>query len=128
MSDNKLREELWVPDEKDVIAWKEYLERKESPEARAIRISNLRKERRRRKKYPDRPYRTPPRDRGYRPIIVYRDTYEMLVEMRKFYKVGFGKILRGIVKAAFDKTYRQAELLAKIEARKERANEVRDRP
>ena len=119
--------ELWVPDEQDVIAWKEFLERPESEQAKALRKKYAFKERR--KRSPDRRKgRATPYNRGFRSIIIYRDTYEMLVEMRKFYKVGFGQMLRGIVRAGFEKTYRQSELLAKIAARKERDHEARDRP
>lgn len=119
MSSTK-KEELWEPDPEDVRIWHEFLSRPKPPKP-----PPKRKRKKRKKRYD---FSKAPSRRGYRSIIVRRDTYEMLAEMRKFYGVGFSSILYGIVKSAFDKTYRHAEVLARIKARKEREDGIKDRP
>jgi hypothetical protein len=121
------KEELWVPDPEDIRIWKEYLNRRPPKHEPSPMV---RKKRKRRKKDLtfDRKKRVSPSQRGYRSIMVRRETYEMLNEMRYYYRKGFGVILQGLVEAAYDKTYKQAEILARIQRAKESGDAPKDTP
>jgi hypothetical protein len=72
--------------------------------------------RRRKYRYPGR--YSPEKRRGtkFKSIIVHLETYHKIKELQKFYKAGMGAILTPLVDELFEKTYKEAELLARIEA------------
>ncbi len=81
---------------------------------------------RRKYRYPERV--SPGRRQGskFRSIIVPLDTYLKIKELQKFYKAGMGALLSPLVDELFDKTYKEAELLARIEASRKKQNETPD--
>ena len=110
------KEEPFVPDPEDLRIWEEYIRPKPSP---VIPRSKYRRKRRRKRQGYERS-RVSPTVRGYRSVMVKRETYEMLFEMKIFYKQSFTKMLHKLVSIAYDKTYKQAELLARIEQNREK--------
>ena len=110
------KEEPFVPDPEDLRIWEEYIRPKPSP---VIPRSKYRRKRRRKRQGYERS-RVSPTVRGYRSVMVKRETYEMLFEMKIFYKQSFTKMLHKLVLIAYDKTYKQAELLARIEQNREK--------
>ena len=109
------KEEPFVPDPEDLRIWEEYIRPKPST---VIPREKYRRRRRKRKMYER--TRVAPTVRGFRSVMVRRDTYEMLFEMKLFYKQSFSKMLHKLVCIAYDKTYKQAELLARIEQNREK--------
>jgi predicted CopG family antitoxin len=109
------KEEPFVPDPEDLRIWEEYIRPKPST---VIPREKYRRRRRKRKMYER--TRVSPTVRGFRSVMVRRDTYEMLFEMKIFYKQSFSKMLHKLVSIAYDKTYKQAELLARIEQNREK--------
>lgn len=85
------------------------------------RLGAARLEKRRRKKrflyrYPG---REPPHKRKgkkFSSVMVPMDVYLKLKELSKFYKKSMSQIIREHVEPMFDEAYKQAELLARIEA------------
>ena len=109
-------EEPFVPDPEDLRIWEEYIRPKPSP---VIPRSKYRRKRRRKRQGYERS-RVSPTVRGFRSVMVKRETYEMLFEMKIFYKQSFTKMLHKLVLIAYEKTYKQAELLARIEQNREK--------
>jgi len=109
-------EEPFVPDPEDLRIWEEYIRPKPSP---VIPRSKYRRKRRRKRQGYERS-RVSPTVRGFRSVMVKRETYEMLFEMKIFYKQSFTKMLHKLVSIAYEKTYKQAELLARIEQNREK--------
>jgi hypothetical protein len=82
--------------------------------------------RRRKYRYPGR--YSPEKRRGskFKSIIIPLDTYHKIKEIQKFYKAGMGAIIKPLIDELFDKTYKEAELLARIEASRKKQNETPD--
>lgn len=120
----RVKPEPFVPDPEDVKAWHDYLNRPRPPRKRKISRARTSRpggrarplKRGRKKIYRDF-NRDPPSLRGFFAIMVRRDVYEMLREMRTFYKLPYNTILCELVRVAYEKTYKQAELLARISNR-----------
>jgi hypothetical protein len=62
----------------------------------------------------------------FRSIMIHMETYQKIKELQKFYKAGMGSIIRPLIDELFDKTYKEAELLARIEANRKKESETSD--
>jgi hypothetical protein len=82
--------------------------------------------RKRKYRYPGR--FSPEKRKGtkFRSIMIHMETYQKIKELQKFYKAGMGSIIRPLIDELFDKTYKEAELLARIEASRKKQNETPD--
>ncbi len=80
--------------------------------------------RKRKYRYPGR--YSPEKRKGtkFRSIMIHMETYQKIKELQKFYKAGMGSIIRPLIDELFDKTYKEAELLARIEANRKKASET----
>jgi predicted DNA-binding protein len=69
------------------------------------------------------PGRTPPAKRAgakFSSVMVPMDVFLKLKELSKFYKKSMSQILREQIEPMFDEAYKQAELLARIEANRKK--------
>ena len=82
--------------------------------------------RRRKYRYPGR--YSPEKRKGtkFKSIMIHLETYQKIKELQKFYKAGMGSILRPLIDELFDKTHKEAELLARIEANRKKESETSD--
>jgi predicted CopG family antitoxin len=82
--------------------------------------------RRRLYRYPGR--YSPEKRKGtkFKSIMIHLETYQKIKELQKFYKAGMGSILRPLIDELFDKTHKEAELLARIEANRKKESETSD--
>lgn len=89
-----------------------------------------RNRRKRKYRYPGRYSPSKRKGTKFRSLMIHMETYQKLKELQKFYKKGLGAIIRPMVDELFDKTYKEAELLARIEAnrKKESAASNTDKP
>ena len=110
--------DLFVPDPEDLRIWEEYINAPPRPKPVIPRDKYRRKRKKRQSKSERRAQhnRPSPVIRGFRSIMVRRSTYEMLFEMKVFYNKSFCYLMHELVNIAYKKTYKQAELLARIEA------------
>lgn len=77
-------------------------------------------------RYPD---RAPPSRREgakFVNVTIPLETSLMLKELSKFYKRSMSSIVTGFVSDAFDEAYKEAELLARIEANRKKEDETPD--
>jgi hypothetical protein len=83
-----------------------------------------RNRRKRKYRYPGR--YSPEKRKGtkFKSIIIPLETYHKIKEIQKFYKVGMGAIIKPLIDELFDKTYKEAELLARIEANRKKEDEA----
>ena len=79
-----------------------------------------RNRRKRKYRYPGR--YSPEKRRGtkFKSIIIPLETYHKIKELQKFYKAGMGALIKPLIDELFDKTYKEAELLARIHSREKR--------
>jgi len=82
--------------------------------------------RKRKYRYPGR--FSPEKRKGtkFQSIMIHMETYQKIKELQKFYKAGMGSIIRPLIDELFDKTYKEAELLARIEANRKKESETSD--
>ena len=85
-----------------------------------------RNRRKRKYRYPGR--YSPEKRRGtkFKTIIIPLETYHKIKEIQKFYKAGMGAIIKPLIDELFDRTYKEAELLARIEANRKKESEASD--
>lgn len=62
----------------------------------------------------------------FKTIIIPLETYHKIKEIQKFYKAGMGAIIAPLIDELFDRTYKEAELLARIEANRKKEDETPD--
>lgn len=81
---------------------------------------NWRYRRKRKYRYPGR--YSPEKRKGtkFKSIMIHLETYHKIKELQKFYKAGMGSIIRPLIDELFDRTYKEAELLARIEANRKK--------
>jgi hypothetical protein len=79
-----------------------------------------RNRRKRKYRYPGRYSPSKRRGTKFKSLMIHMETYQKLKELQKFYKKGLGAIIRPMVDELFDKTYKEAELLARIEANRKK--------
>jgi predicted CopG family antitoxin len=108
--------EVFIPDPEDLRIWEEYMNAPPRPKPVIPRDQYRRRRKSKRKVQQIERNRVSPTLRGFRSIMVRRSTYEMLFEMKIFYKKSFTHIVHELVNIAYQKTYKQAEVLARIEA------------
>lgn len=80
--------------------------------------------RKRKYRYPGR--YSPEKRRGtkFKTIIIPLETYHKIKEIQKFYKMGMGAIIKPLIDQLFEHTYKEAELLARIEANRKQESET----
>lgn len=80
--------------------------------------------RKRKYRYPGR--YSPEKRKGtkFKTIIIPLETYHKIKEIQKFYKMGMGAIIKPLIDQLFDHTYKEAELLARIEANRKQESEA----
>ena len=62
----------------------------------------------------------------FKSIVIPLETYHKIKEIQKFYKAGMGAIIAPLIDELFDRTYKEAELLARIEANRKKESETQD--
>ncbi len=94
------------------------------PKLAALKEHVWRYRRKRKYRYPGR--FSPEKRKGtkFRSIMIHMETYQKIKELQKFYKAGMGSIIRPLIDELFDKTYKEAELLARIEANRKKDSET----
>jgi predicted CopG family antitoxin len=85
-----------------------------------LRAYTWRNRRKRKYRYPGR-YSPSKRTRvSFKTISIHMETYHKIKELQKFYKAGMGAIITPLIDELFEKTYKEAELLARINSRETR--------
>jgi len=106
----------------------ERLSKRDDPVAKKklaeLKEHTWRNRRKRKYRYPGR--YSPEKRKGtkFKSIIIPLETYHKIKEIQKFYKAGMGAIIKPLIDELFDKTYKEAELLARIEANRKKEDEA----
>jgi hypothetical protein len=81
----------------------------------------------RKQKWPRRASPSTREGKRFKPVMLHESTLIMLREISKFQQKSMSSIVRGLVEPLYAEVYKQAEVLARIEAnRKSQENEIQN--